>query len=158
MVGVDFSAPCLRLAALDAADSGRNNVHFYQGDACDTGLEAASFDVVTSTMLLHELPPNQIRALMREAARLLKPGGRLVQLDFYRICTPFERFIHYGHARRNNEPFMQSWVEMDAAAEMQAAGFGAVEVAPFRESANACVDDSPSWRFPWTTVSGVRAE
>ena len=41
----------------------------------------ASFDVVTSIFMFHELPPEVRRTIFGECARVLKPGGRLVLVD-----------------------------------------------------------------------------
>ena len=154
---VDFSAPCLRLAARDAAAVQARNVRFRQMNACETDYADAEFDLVTSTMLLHELPPKEIGRLFDETRRVLKPGGRMVHLDFYRLSDPFDRFIHYTHARRNNEPFMEPWAEMDVVAELEARGFSNVQVLPFKEADNSAVDDSPTWRFPWTVIAAEKA-
>jgi ubiquinone/menaquinone biosynthesis C-methylase UbiE len=44
-------------------------------------LPDASEDAVTSIFVFHELPPEIRRAAMREFARVLKRGGRLVIVD-----------------------------------------------------------------------------
>jgi ubiquinone/menaquinone biosynthesis C-methylase UbiE len=41
----------------------------------------ASFDVVTSIYLFHEIPPEVRRTVAGEFARILKPGGRLIFMD-----------------------------------------------------------------------------
>jgi ubiquinone/menaquinone biosynthesis C-methylase UbiE len=40
-----------------------------------------SCDAVTSVFMLHELPPKVRRTVIGEAARVLKPGGRLILVD-----------------------------------------------------------------------------
>ena len=75
-------------------------------DALTTDYDDNTFDLVTSTMLIHELPPAEIDQLFAEATRVLAPGGRMAHLDFHHVPNAFARFIHDGHARRNNEPFM----------------------------------------------------
>lgn len=152
VVGVDLSAPCLKLAAHDAAASQSRNVAFRQADATATGLDDQSFDLVTSTMVLHEMPPKVIDAAFDEAKRVLAPGGRMVHLDFHHLPDPFTRFIHYGHGRRNNEPFMEPWAEIDLPSMLEAKGFRNVEVVPFEEDDGALDPARTSWRFPWTLV------
>ncbi|MEQ8348907.1 MAG: class I SAM-dependent methyltransferase [Sneathiellaceae bacterium] len=153
--GIDLSAPCVELAAADAAAAQARHVRFRQMDACTTDYPDGSFDLVTSTMLLHEMPPREIGRLLDEAKRLLAPGGRMVHLDFWLLPDAFARFIHYGHARRNNEPFMPPFAEMDVAAELQARGFRNVAVEPFAEAEGVDTADSPTWRFPWTVIAGA---
>jgi SAM-dependent methyltransferase len=149
-------APCLKLAARTAADAGARNVRFRQADAARTGCADASFDLVTSTMLLHEMPPPVVERTLAEAARVLKPGGRMVHLDFLPQAQPrgdaFARFVHYGHGRRNNEPFMAPLAEMDLAATLERLGFANVEIRAFEESEGALAPDYASWRFPWTVI------
>ncbi len=149
---VDLSAPCLAVAARDA-----RNVRFRQMDAAATDYPDGHFDLVTSTMLLHEMPPPVLRRTLSEAARLLKPGGRMVHLDFYHLRDPFERFIHYSHGRRNNEPFMEPLAELDLPQMLEQLGFRNVEIAPFEESEGALAPDYRNWRFPWTVISAERA-
>lgn len=152
VVGVDLAAPCLKLAAVTAADDQAANVRFAQADARDTGLEAESFDTVTSTMVLHEMPPPAIEELIAESYRLLEPGGVAVHLDFLPGDDVWKKFIHYGHGRRNNEPFMRPMDEMDIAEAHRAVGFTSVEIHPFEEMPGALAADNTAWRFPWTVI------
>lgn len=52
--------------------------------ADDPAFPDQSFDLVTSSLLLHHLLPSGKRSTLAAAMRLLKPGGRLVLVDF--IC------------------------------------------------------------------------
>jgi SAM-dependent methyltransferase len=150
--GIDLSAPCLRLAARDADSAAR----FRQVDARRTDYPDASFDLVTSTMLLHEMPPPEVEKVLAESARLLKPGGRMVHLDFLPADDEFSRLIHFGHGRRNNEPFMEPLAGMDLAALLERLGLRNVEIRPFEEADGALAAGYAYWRFPWTLISAER--
>src|SRR5215218_2385431 len=51
------------------------------GNAEGIALRDSSCDAVTSIFMLHELPPEVRRKVISEAARILKPGGRLILID-----------------------------------------------------------------------------
>lgn len=149
---VDLSEPCLGYAAEKAIEKGADNVVYAHQDAAQLQFADEQFDLVTSTMLLHEMPPEHIRRYFAEAIRVLSPGGWMVNLDFYVLDDEFQRFLHYGHSVRNNEPFMRSLAEMDLPADLKAAGFQDVRIARFEESAGAMANRG-EWRFPWTTIA-----
>ena len=153
---IDFSAPCLRLAAREAQRAGARNVRFRQCDAASTGYPDASFDLVTSTMLLHEMPPKAVEQTLAEAARLLKPGGRMVHLDFLPADSEFDRLIHFGHGRRNNEPFMEPLAKMDLRSLLERLGLRKVEIRPFEEADGTLAPGYRYWRFPWALISAER--
>ena len=157
VVGVDLAAPCLKLAALRAAEAQMRNVRFKQADAAKTGLEDAAYDVVTSTMVLHEMPPSHIEATLAESHRLLAPGGLSIHLDFLPGEDPFRKFVHYGHSARNNEPFMVLLDRMDLEAAHRKAGFDGFEVVPFEEMPGTLAPDFASWRFPWVMIIARKA-
>ena len=150
---IDLAAPCLKLAAT------RNtpNIRYRQMDAAATDYPDRHFDLVTSTMFLHEMPPTVIEKTLAEAARVLQPGGKMVHLDFYHLQDPFARFIHYSHGRRNNEPYMEPLAEMDLAATMERLGFRNVRIEPFAETDEALAPDFRAWRYPWTVITAERA-
>jgi len=149
---VDLSGPCVTLGASDAAASSNSNIRYRQMDAINTDYGDGAFDLVTSTMLVHELPPPEIDQMFDEAARLLQPGGRMAHLDFHYLPDAFARFIHYGHGQRNNESYMQPWAEMDIAQVLENKGLINVQVIPFKEAEGIDADDYPYWRFPWTII------
>jgi SAM-dependent methyltransferase len=153
VIGIDLSAPCLRLAALEAAHGQLRNVSFRQAESRATGLPSGSCDVVTSTMMLHEMPPTVIEATLREAYRLLAPGGLSIHLDFLPPEDPLSRLLHFGHARRNNEPFMEPLARMDLDAAHRTAGFAGFEILPFEDEDGALARPrGKKWRLPWAVI------
>lgn len=157
ITGMDLSAPCVKLAAKTAAEAQATNIRYRQGNAFESGFDDESFDLVTSTMFLHEMPPPQIEKTIEETARLLRPGGFMAHLDFYRLPDAFTRFIHYGHGRRNNEPFMEPLAEMDLAGLLERNGFTDIRIEPFAEDDGVLDEGYRPWRFPWTLITGVKA-
>lgn len=155
---VDLSEPCLYVASQFARKNRAKNVHYSQQDARHTQFDDASFDLVTSTMLLHEMPVESVLRLFEECYRLLQPGGRMAHLDFYILPDAFDRFMHYGHSKRNNEIFMRGVAELDLPAELEKIGFTDIRIERFKESADLDLDAHDAWRFPWTAISGTKPD
>lgn len=156
VIGIDLAAPCLDLAAERAGNRGLQ-ISFRQGDACATGLPAAGFDLVTSTMLVHELPPAVLPALFAEAGRLLAPGGVLAFLDFQPTGDGFRDLAMQEHSTRNNEPFMAPMMAADLLAMADEAGLRNARWAAFDERGGGDLGraDWPrrtEWHFPWAVL------
>jgi ubiquinone/menaquinone biosynthesis C-methylase UbiE len=73
VIGVERSEDAVELARAFVGDQGLTNVEIVHGDARATGLDRDSFDLVTSRLVLVNVPqPEQIVA---EAFALAKSGG-----------------------------------------------------------------------------------
>ncbi|MEO7775149.1 MAG: class I SAM-dependent methyltransferase [Steroidobacteraceae bacterium] len=153
---VDLAGPCLRVGAQTAQSAKVDNVTFRQRNASETGFEDNQFGLVTSTMFLHELPTKVLKDVLQEAYRVLEPGGTMAHLDFYAFPDAFARFMHYGHGRRNNEPFMQPLAELDLPKVLKEAGFTAIQISPFQESETIGPERVDVWRLPWTVISAKK--
>ncbi len=80
VVGLDLSPYMLVVANYKAQQAGLN-IQWQHGLAENTGLEEASFDLVTASFLLHETPPKISQLILKECFRLIKPGGQVIILD-----------------------------------------------------------------------------
>jgi ubiquinone/menaquinone biosynthesis C-methylase UbiE len=78
-LGLDLSEPYIRHAKRYLSRWSRINL--LVGNAESIPAPDASFDVVTSIFMFHELPPEVRRTILGECARVLKPRGRLVLVD-----------------------------------------------------------------------------
>ena len=78
-LGIDLSHDMLAIARTHLDRAGITGVQIRQGDIYALPLARDSFDVVTMHQVLHYL--DDPAKAIREAARVLRPGGRLVVVD-----------------------------------------------------------------------------
>jgi len=104
VVGLDFSGPMLSVARErfgNAHENGRN-LSFCRGDAEAIPFPDSSFDVVTIAYGLRNLTDWEHG--LEEMWRVLRPGGRLLVMDFGKPGNAMWRGIYYGYLR--------SWVPL----------------------------------------------
>lgn len=159
VVGVDLSAPNLKLARAEAVTEGLP-IRFKQALGSRTGLEAGSVDLVTGTMVLHEMPRKEIEATLREAARLLRPGGVLRFLEFWPTGDHLRDATVYEHAERNNEPYFRDLFATDTAAVCAELGLTAHGWIPFDEREKGLTprgrEPREEWHFPWAVLCATK--
>jgi demethylmenaquinone methyltransferase/2-methoxy-6-polyprenyl-1,4-benzoquinol methylase len=80
VIGCDFSEPMLDLAREKAARRGAGSVRFEWADALQLPYDDGRFDAVTVGFGVRNFADRDQG--LREMARVLKPGGRLVILEF----------------------------------------------------------------------------
>jgi demethylmenaquinone methyltransferase/2-methoxy-6-polyprenyl-1,4-benzoquinol methylase len=90
-VGLDITHRMLQLARLRAsgAAAGQAAVTFMTGDMGSLPFRSGAFDLVTTGYGLRNVP--DLDAAIAEIARVLRPGGRLLSLDFNKPDSPLVR-------------------------------------------------------------------
>jgi ubiquinone/menaquinone biosynthesis C-methylase UbiE len=112
IIGLDMSDAYVRHARRHLRRWSRTR--FVVGKAEAIPFPDSSQDAVTSIFLFHELPPKVRRSALRECARVLKPGGRLIiqdslqrddQKDYKGLLQLFPQNYH--------EPYYASYTKED---------------------------------------------
>lgn len=118
VTAVDLSSVMLNQLASRAKQAGIHNIETLQGDIEDLPLPDASHDVVVASQALHHA--NDPALCLREARRILVPGGQLLVIDLLAHNEEWVReklqHIHLG--------FTENGLER----EIQNAGFESVQV------------------------------
>lgn len=135
VIGVDPARRLLELAEADARQAGvADRLTVMVGDAAALPIPDASVDVATSTFVFQLLPDRL--AGVREACRVLRPGGTLAHLTWRSDEDPFEPEDVFDDALdalgieppSRPEGAGESYASPEsAAAEMQRAGFRDVQ-------------------------------
>lgn len=145
--GIDVGAALLRYAHLRAESLGVP-VHFRQANAEATPYPDGHFDLVTSSIVLHETSSRGLPRILAESRRLLAPGGVMLHVDQPRFedDDPWATFLQENETHYNNEPFWRRYRRADLEALARDAGFTEVELATLsadvvRQSQNNAPDD-----------------
>jgi arsenite methyltransferase len=126
--GLDMTDEMLALARENQRQAGATNVEFLKGTIEAIPLPDNSVDVIISNCVINLSSDKD--AVLREAFRVLKPGGRFAVSDV----------IVRGEVPPGIRRSMELWVgciagaleETDYAARLRTAGFAEVEVEPWR--------------------------
>jgi arsenite methyltransferase len=126
--GLDMTDEMLALARENQRTAGATNVEFLKGTIENIPLPDNSVDVIISNCVINLSSDKD--AVLREAFRVLKPGGRFAVSDV----------IVRGDVPADIRRSMELWVgciagaleETEYATKLRAAGFGEVEVEPWR--------------------------
>ncbi len=122
--GIDVGAPVLRYGHARMKGLGRV-AHFHQMNGEGTSFPDGHFDVVFSTILMHETARTALKNIFAESCRLLAPGGLMIHAEFpqYEGLDAFTQFMLDWDTYNNNEPFWGAMHDTDLEALSVAVGF-----------------------------------
>ena len=123
--GIDVGGPMVHYAHMRTVRMGEE-VHYRQALAEDSGFPDNYFDMVTSRIVLHEVPNVKNTEIMKEVARVLRPGGTYFPVDFFTANKPtttaYGLFRRWWDHRWNGEVWALEHMDYDLAADLEAAG------------------------------------
>ena len=123
--GIDASPEMIDRAKRKGAKAGVDAA-FHVGTVEALPFPDASFDAVVSTLMLHHLPAPLRKQCAREMRRVLKPGGRVLAVDF---ATPArKRKGLLGRLHRHGHLALRDIVELLSEAGLEVVESGSVGV------------------------------
>jgi ubiquinone/menaquinone biosynthesis C-methylase UbiE len=127
--GLDMTDEMLDLARENASKAEVRNAVFLKGEMENMPLPSNEVDVIISNCVVNLSPDKD--AVLKEAFRVLKPGGRLAISDI----------VHRGTLPEDVQKSIEAWSgciagalkDDDYRAKLAAAGFENIDIEPFRE-------------------------
>ena len=123
-IGLDMTTEMLELARKNAAQAGVGNVEFIEGYLEDIPLPDASVDVVLSNCVINLAADKAV--VLREAARVLRPGGRFAVSDI--IAFPGMNEAMRADVAKWTGCLVGALTEAEYRAALAGAGFADIEV------------------------------
>ncbi|XP_047325845.1 uncharacterized protein LOC124929509 isoform X1 [Impatiens glandulifera] len=131
VTGLDLSPYFLAVAKFKEKKnniSRKNPISWLHAKGEETGLPAKSFDIVSIAYVFHECPKVAIINLVKEALRLLRPGGTIAITD----NSPKSKILQelspvLFTLMKSTEPFLDEYYLTDLEGTMREAGFVNVE-------------------------------
>jgi len=104
--------------------------HLFEAAAENTDLEAEQFDMVTSYATFHEIPTRNVKNVLAEAHRLLKPGGCMLVGDVkaYHAYDPYDRWkADFWNQVHGGDPYWREYGTTDLGLLAEQAGFSSAK-------------------------------
>jgi ubiquinone/menaquinone biosynthesis C-methylase UbiE len=92
------------------------DIHFAQRLAEDTKFPDNYFDIVHAFIMFHEVPLQNQEAVIREAHRVLRPGGTFLVCDFLTSTeerSPLSEIYGFTDGKDNCEPYARDFTSSD---------------------------------------------
>lgn len=134
VVGIDLSPYFLAVGKVEQEDrmtqTGKSeDLTFLHRAAENTNLEENSFDMVSMSLVGHELPFHATKEIFVEAHRLLRPGGCLSIMEMDPSTPAFQRVLNNPIPYvvfKSTEPYLLEYVKLDMPGVLTSAGFAQI--------------------------------
>ena len=119
VVGIDLSEEMLRIARRKNRSP---NVRFQQADAADLPFDDESFDATCVSFALHEMPISIRERVVREMARVTKPGGSVIVVDYGLPRNPVASWLAFHAVKLYERGPYEIFVKTDVAGLLESVG------------------------------------
>ena len=128
ITGVDLSPYFLAVANYNSHQR-QANINWVHAAAEATGLQGASYDLVSICLVCHELPQSATRQIFAEAKRLLRSGGYLTIMDMNPRSEALKKMPPYVLTLlKSTEPYLDQYFSLDIEQALVDAGFQAPNI------------------------------
>lgn len=125
ITGLDLS-PYFLAVAHYRSEQHKAQIKWVHAQAESTGLPNGSFDLVSTSLMCHELPQEATRQILHEAQRLLRPGGYLAIMDMNPKSQVYAKMPSYILTLlKSTEPYLDEYFSLDVVGTLVDAGFTA---------------------------------
>ncbi len=129
ITGIDLSPYFLAVAQYRSQEnfepnSGKSQIHWLHCAAEDTSLPDNSVDFVSACLVFHELPTTAAQAIIKEAYRVVRPGGYLGIMDMNPNSEVFLKMPPYILTLlKSTEPYLDQYFVLDMEKTFTEVGF-----------------------------------
>lgn len=110
VIGIDLTEAMLRVAI---KKNSYGNLKFQAADATNLPFEDGTFDVVSISFALHDMPLTIRENVLKEMARVAKPNGMIVIVDYDLPKNRIGRFFIYRFVKLYERKYYSMFIESD---------------------------------------------
>lgn len=132
ITGLDLSPYFLAIAHYNSqSQPQRHQIKWLHAAAEAVPLEDQSLDLITLSLVCHELPQAATLQILRECRRLLKPQGCLAIMDMNPQSEVYAKMPPYILTLlKSTEPYLDQYFELDFVTAIKQQGFTQVTITP----------------------------